>query len=294
MSRPEWVTRALEDALAVARGAPSGLADTLYASWHAGLGTSAPALPTGPSSVLELLRRSHAGSERWDSGWVVAAATAATLTVVREGAVREVAPPDYVNTVRPGVPPAPGEAVAIVERSDWLDPSGWWAAASARHGFPETDAVRVYCSAPVAAVAPAIAALTGALDAAGIAWGLKAPPDAAGYHRRDPVVATLARADWARFAPHLGEAGARLAGVLRPELPPLAKPLALGLAVAEDPGGGRSFGELRCGQVAAALTADVLEAADPVEALASALQAAGVDPARPHLLESHDEDPYRL
>lgn len=292
MTRPEWVTRALTAAVDTTQTAPrdpASLADTLYARWHAGADDGA--LREGPPDLAELLRRAHAGSDHWDPGWVVAAThPGAALTVVRDGVARHATAPDYVNTVRPGVPPAPGEAVALVERTDWLDPSGWWASTSARHGFPDGAAARLYVNASAIDAADVIAAVTRALEAAAVPWALKAPPSASGYRRRDTMIVTFAREDWPRLVPLVGE----LDGLLEPATPPLAKPLAPGLAVADDPGGGRSFGELRCAEVADVLLAGALDAADPVEALAAGLHARGVDPARPHLLEPRPDDPYRL
>ena len=155
--------------------------------------------------------------------------------------------------------------------------------------------MRVYVSARATAAAETIAALTAALDGAGVPWGLKAPPRADGYGRRDAVVANVARTDWPRLAPALVTAHGELAPLLGPEGPPLAKPLLPGLSVAEDPGAGRSYGEVRCALLADALLAGALAAPDPVAALARALEAAGVDPARPHLLDDAGAgDPYEL
>jgi hypothetical protein len=69
------------------------------------------------------------------------------------------------------------------------------------------------------------------------------------------------------------------------------------LALAEDPGDGRSFGESRCAVLAGAVlelrSTGGLDAPDAVDALAARLAAVGIDLGHPHL-RAVGPDPYRI
>jgi hypothetical protein len=74
-------------------------------------------------------------------------------------------------------------------------------------------------------------------------------------------------------------------------VPPLTRVLGRGVAVAEDPGDGRSFGESRCAAVAAGIATllpDRLADDDDAvaEALGASLAAAGISPSRPYRAEA--------
>ena len=316
---PPAVHSALAAAVDHARQALAGgvhevtaLAGALYGGWYCPLGpvyAGGPAdsggaawgsgdLPYGPPDLGELLRLAHHGSRRWERGWVVTAVgLGARLTAVRAGRQRQLMPPDYINLVRPGVPPAPGEALEAPARVDWEDPAGWWVTESVEHGSPRDRALRLYWNLGAAAAADVVGALTAALDGAELAWALKCPREPDGYARRDAMVLLVPQYAWGDLAPRLRALHRDIGGALRPGVPPLTKELARGLALAEDPGDGRSFGESRCAALAGALvelrSGPGLGAPDVVEALAARLAAAGIDLANPHLRVS-GPDPYQL
>jgi hypothetical protein len=76
---------------------------------------------------------------------------------------------------------------------------------------------------------------------------------------------------------------AELAPCLRPDTPPLCLPVAPGIAVAEYPDNGMTFGEHRCNLVALALGAlHPARQGSELQAIADVFRAHGVDPSAPH------------
>jgi len=74
---------------------------------------------------------------------------------------------------------------------------------------------------------------------------------------------------------------AGLAPYLRDDTPPLCLPLGEGVALAEHPGNGMTFGEHRCHLVALAIER-ATENTDPLRAIAEMFAAHGISPAEPH------------
>ena len=68
---------------------------------------------------------------------------------------------------------------------------------------------------------------------------------------------------------------------LRADTPPLCLPLRAGVALAEHPGNGMTFGEHRCHLVALAIER-AEPSTDPLRAIADMFAAHGISPAEPH------------
>lgn len=95
--------------------------------------------------------------------------------------------------------------------------------------------------------------LTRRSNAAGVAFHAKVLSDPGTYFRADAGVLYVARVDLPTMRSLLPGLHAAVASHLRPSIPMFTKRLARGLAVAEDPGDGRSFGQHRCQLVAEGL-----------------------------------------
>jgi hypothetical protein len=132
-----------------------------------------------------------------------------------------------------------------------------------------------------------VARATFALNNAALPFRLEVLDDPARYPRRDAAALLVARGDFdavmALMRPLLRALGPHLAE----GAPPLAKPLSRGLAVAEEPEDGRSFGAHRCALLAdAVVTAGARGLRDPGERLALVRErfaAAGLTLAAPYL-----------
>ena len=87
------------------------------------------------------------------------------------------------------------------------------------------------------------------------------------------------------YAPDDAELRDRVSAALSPyvraDTPPLCLPLRRGVAIAEHPGNGRTFGEHRCHLIALALQRAESDAA-PLRAIAEMFTAHGISPAEPH------------
>jgi hypothetical protein len=119
------------------------------------------------------------------------------------------------------------------------------------------------------------------LDREGARYALKCPAQSPGFRRVDNFVAYLQQADWRDLSPKIVDALAEVP--LKDTSPPLTFPLARGVAMAEDPGNGLSFGETICRALAPAVQAMSQTAkpdADPAP-LTLALSKAGLDPTAP-------------
>jgi lantibiotic modifying enzyme len=84
------------------------------------------------------------------------------------------------------------------------------------------------------------------LNTAGLPFRLKVLNDPALFTRRDAGVVYVRRTDYRVAAELLGRVYAEVSIHLRPGTPVFTKPLAPGVGLAEDPGGGESFGRNRC------------------------------------------------
>lgn len=266
------------------------VAADLYVGWYLG-GPSRPGEPT-PAGMADrpdlsgALRAAHAGSLSFERGWVVLMPAAhGALVVAREEQQRVVESGDYACVARPGVPPAPGEEVAVARRVI-SEESGWWATSSP-HGDPTGTLGRHYLHPTAAGVATVVNRLTAELLDAPFAWSVKCPIAVEGYRRPDSLVLYAARADTQGVRTSLLEVVTALGPLLLEHLPPLTLRVSAVVAYADDPGPQHSYGSLVCHALApgaralAAGTGSVADPADPVAVLAESLAAAGIDPQRP-------------
>jgi hypothetical protein len=260
------------------RSAPD-VAQWLYGHWYTGGGTMAP--PASGADLRSHLRAAPASLARWLDGWVVVETSDTGECVAgRDGAMRRLAPGDYGNLARPFAPPMPGDLLTVSARVDWSDPAtGFWHLQSPA-GPPGDPLLRLYVGVDADQAAAAIAAITAILDGAEARYALKCPSHAAGFARRDSLVVYLESAAWPARASDIRRLGKAVA--LRPLTPPLTLAIAPGLAIADDPGDGRSFGQAICEALAPAARA---AAGDPDHVVAAAfgeaLALTGFDPAAP-------------
>jgi HopA1 effector protein family len=161
-------------------------------------------------------------------------------------------------------------------------------------GGDETDRlVRVYWHLTAAIAVDYMSAATTLLNRARIPFRTKVLSDPAAYGRADAGVLYLERRHFAAARPAVAALQRRFAGALRPEVPMFTRALAPGVGVAEDPGGGQSFGQARAATAARAFWQAHLrgETDEParLEALTRGFREEGLDPARPHLCPGSDD-----
>jgi len=202
---------------------------------------------------VRALSQANCGRGSWQASWRVAAADEDSLAVVRPDGLRLLAPADdcrVEGAVHAGtaadvrVPKelmgfSPGFYIAL---GDTPPPAG-------RAG----DRVRLCWNIAAAGAVTLVARLTYALNSASLSFSLELLDNPARYGGLSPAVLVLSRTDFAAaikiLRPLLRSVGPQLAD----GAPPFTKPLTRGLAVAEEPGDGESFGEHRCRLLAEAI-----------------------------------------
>ena len=134
---------------------------------------------------------------------------------------------------------------------------------------------------------PFIREATRRLNDAGLAFAAKVVDDPAGFDRRDSAVLAFERCDRVRGLAGAEEVRSAVAGFVGGSTPAMTLRMAPGLAFAEDPGDGESFGWHRCLLVAdAAVTAAQRHITAPgrrLEVVRERFARAGISLDAPHL-----------
>ena len=168
------------------------------------------------------------------------------------------------------------DGVPVLQRADRIGADGWWRTWNTTWR-PRRNGTRVLLSPRVEAAPAVVATLTGALR--DVPYLLACPTDARRLAGSGGIVLYVPR--WRELTGNLFDA---LRPQLRADTPPLCLPVAPGIAVAEYPDNGMTFGEHRCHLVAMALGAGPAGARrEPaLDAIATVFRAHGIDPARPY------------
>jgi hypothetical protein len=226
------------------------LTDRLYADFYC-RGGPVPAEDItrrgGPerTSFVEALSAANRGSGSWEIGWTVAGTDDGRLVVERHG-LRVWALLEDVAAPRGG-PRRPGAPVSVrLPRELPRASPGFYMALGDRGLPPDGELLRVYWNLQAADAVRFVEATTSRLNAAGLPFRLKVVDAVERFTRCDAGVLYLARADGERAAPHIAAVHRELAGRLKPETPAFTKRLAPGVAVADEPREGDSFGGHRC------------------------------------------------
>lgn len=247
----------------------------------------------GERELLHRLAPAAPGGVCWQPGWstvagdapaadVAADAAAARIAVERGGLVLWAAPEEVRRE-------GGGRCRLRVARELRGLAPGFYTRLGAADPPAAGFDLRLYwhLASPEAAVA-LIAAVAPALDGAGVPWRAKVLSNPRAYRRADAGVLYLERSAFANGAVEaIAGVHAGLGDRLRPAVPLLTKRLAPGLGLAEDPGGGRSFGQHRCQLLAGALERAHREGlrseGERLAAVVAAFEEAGLDPRRPYL-----------
>jgi hypothetical protein len=250
---------------------PDGaLAGWLYGRWWCGLDgldTAAAAPPDAAAQGAARLEAARRSVVPTSDGWLVLAAAGTALlaaplvgpgTPDRDRRRLRTTVEAVTSSSRPGCPPRPGDLVTLQHGGSGLDPSGswWWAHADRPEDTAGLPLDRWYLH--VRSVDTAVRAVPVLLEVAaevGCPLSLKCPPTEQGYGRRDALVAYLPSAAGPAAEAALRRRADRLRQLLDPAGPPCTHQLLPGVARAQDPGPTSSapvsYGQLRCGQVAA-------------------------------------------
>jgi hypothetical protein len=264
------------------------MGDWLYGNWYTQQPDPSVIEPSGPPppDLRGALAVATAASRRWQRGWVVLQTDPSGVCFAGLKEVnRWLYPGQYANIARPGLPPAPGDALSVIELVDDVDEAtGFWVSQSAIF-TPAPPLARLYFNVGWQHVGPVLGEVTEWLDGTGTKYSLKYPIRLNFTQRVDTLVVYLERAHWDASEPAAIALAGRLRQYLRPATPPLTRRLAPGVGSADDPGANASFGQSRCSALAPAIL-ELIEAGittqrHAVAKLASALTAASIDPRKP-------------
>lgn len=273
----------------------------LYANFYSrGRPSPAGRTPRAPESgsppFVAALSAVNAGRGPWEPGWTVTATDGTRVQVHRNGLTLLARQPEVRAPAGGAV--APGAPVELHLPNELLRVSpGFYSVLGDRWLGGDEPLVRVYWHVEVSGALPFVAAATARINEAGLPARLKVVNHPDAFGRCDAAVLYLRRQDLRRAGDVVAAVHAAVAPHLTERTPALTKRLAPGVALAEDPGGGASFGLHRCGLLAEALIRAHEDGLTTLEGRLARVRAhlaeAGVDPERPYL-DAGSRDDYDL
>lgn len=252
--------------------------------------------PTRRNGFARALSLANAGTGATETGWRYAGTDGERLMVERLG-LRLWAAADEVVAAGSG-PPRVGDLVGVRMAKDAPRFSpGFYMALSDAGLDPERPRLldRYYFNVRSDAAARCVALVTRRLNAAGLPFRLKVLDDPLSFERCDTAVLTVQRRQRAQGLDHVLALHEQLHRGLEDGVPALTLPLAPGLAFAEDPGDGVSFGAQRCGIIASALVdaheRGLTSSGDRMQCVRANMARAGTTPDAPYLGPRSAGDP---
>lgn len=257
-------------------------------------GGAAPSVDEGhglarrPESFVETLAAANTGRGSREPGWQVISVSEKQIVVQRNGLSLWIAPGDVVERVDEELAPGTLVHIRLPNELRKLSPGFYMVLGDA--GFETeqpTPIVRFYWHLASGTAAALVHALTSRLNKARLPFRAKVVNDPARYTRCDAGVLYVHRSDYDAVAPIVRSAYRQLAAGLRATTPAFAKPLAAGLAVAEDPGDGDSFGMHRARLLAEGIVAaherGCPDVASAIGTVAECFAAVGLDLDAPYV-----------
>ena len=256
----------------------------------------------GQRDHVAALSAANNGSGSWEPGWRVGQVDEedGRVAVSKDAITFWVDPSTGIRTATGRATPGDWCRVLVAKELRNLMPGFYFAIGDGDQAdtrdHPE-PLVRFYWNLTAAGAAPYMAAATQTLNAISVPFRTKVLTDPASYVRADGGVLYLERRFFHRVRAALLKIHTDVAQYLRPDVPMFTKALAPGLGLAEDPGGGMSFGQSRCRAIANGLWDAFASGAQERDArlqiVEQALTDAGIDVDRPWL-EKGSADMYLL
>jgi hypothetical protein len=232
----------------------------------------------GDPKFVACLSGANSGRGCWELGWNLLARHPGWSEVGRDGLRLEAAS----DECRQG----PGGLAVRFPKEFLAMAPGFYTALTDRP-VDSGPVVRLYWNVGPEGAVPFVREATASLNAARIGARLKVVSHPWGFDRCDAAVLYVAGCDLPVASAVVRTLHSVLAPYLEPEVPALTLRVAPGVALAEDPGEGSSFGQHRCRLIAEGLIRANEEGGASVEERVSAvletLSAGGVEPAAPYL-----------
>jgi hypothetical protein len=209
---------------------------------------------TARTAFVERLSAANLGSGRWEAGWQLIRVTEDAFVVRRHGI--QVSTKHALRHPQGGAPQEIGGEVSLRQSKELTSVSPGFYVAIGDQGSPVEGAsglIRWYWNLTPAGAETFVRLFTKSLNQAGLAFQLKVLSNPTTYWRCDAGVLYAARQDHQAVEEVVGSLLPRLRIYLKDAVPAFTKRLAPGVGVAEDPGGGDSFGQSRCKILASGL-----------------------------------------
>ena len=251
-------------------------------------GSPSPSASNGEGPLLEQLRAANAARPRWRTGWRVdAVLEGGWISAQRDGLGRRFAPGEFITKEGPGMPLRVEALVDVyfAVESHHMQPGFYFAFGETV--WDESDNVtllRFYWNLAASGAPLLLDSVSKRLNAFQVPYRFKCLIHPAAYTRSDSAVLFVPRRSYQIAARLLRDTRRAIASHLRPDAPLFTKPLADGLAFAEDPGGGQSFGMHRSAALARAIRSVALDKGSlSITGVESHLSQQGISPLFPYL-----------
>ena len=196
------------------------------------------------------LSEANATRERWDAGWQVYQILPSGQVLAHKGGrTRALWPGEFLSTDAPGMMPRPGTNLSVffTRETRTMQPGFYFAFGEAEAGeLDNFSLVRLYWNVRAEGAALLMRAVTRGLNRFQVPFRMKSLTNSAFYTRNDAAVLYVEKRFYRVTSRVLAGVYGEVAHHLRPDAPLFAKPLAAGLALAEEPYTGESFGMQRC------------------------------------------------
>lgn len=268
------------------------LQNRLYADFYC---LGAPARSSGRQSenamrgdpdLVEALSAANSGAGPWERGWTLRAEDGDDAVVESGGLTLTARSGEWRH--------ADDESVDVRYPKELLRLSpGFYMALGDLALDPSSELLRLYWNLTAAGAVAFVEAATRIVNEGALPARLKVANDPAMYERCDAGVVYVDRSRAADALRAAEELYAVAAPHLAAPVPALTRRLAPGLGLAEDPGGGQSFGLHRCGLIADGLLRAHENGSkaphERLEAVAERMREEGIDPDAPHLSGGSDD-----
>lgn len=267
------------------------LADLFYVNVYA---RRYAGIPQGPfhrhgEDISQSLSASNAGKSCCQAGWTVAVVhNNGSIEAERNSKKLTLLPGHYL--VDGGAHIRTGAAVTASRPKEFYGGNGFYFALG--NALPSDDdrLARIYFNVGVENAPALTNLLTTQLNDIGLPFRFKVSANAGMFDRCDSAVLYIAKRHFHAFSVMAGCLLPKLTEMLRDETPLFAKRLARGLSVAEEPGCGKSFGQVRTVMLAESFFSTWKSGAASVgswiESLKIAFEQQGASLATPHLTRS--------
>ncbi|PYQ26416.1 MAG: hypothetical protein DMF56_24355 [Acidobacteria bacterium] len=272
------------------------LQSQLYRDFYC-VGAPTPARQESPvlhGPLVQQLSAANTGHGLIEEGWQVHAITGATIVIRKSALELWVRPEDCVFN---GSPLAPGMQIGLKFPKELPSTSpGFYTALSDHHlaAYGPENLVRFYWNLTPEGAVRFLRRTTRAMNDAKLPFTIKALNDPARFRRCDAVVLYIRKADYEPTRAILETIYPDIAAHLKKGQPAFTKVLAPGVALAEDPGRGDSFGMHRCGILAEGLIRAHEQRRSRLDTVRACFEEREIDFDRPYLHSSnHDHYEFR-